>query len=115
MMLLDMSTLGAVKEFADQVTREVKVIDVVYLNAGVQNFPGYAPTVSKDGWEETLQVNAWSTVLLGLLLLPWLKVAGRGKARLSFTGSGSKFFFFCLLLLLLHSSRTLSTYVLDVV
>ena len=56
----------------DSLKEEVKLIDVVLLNAGV-----YKKTydVSPDGWEETLQVNTFSTILLGLLLLPWMKAS----------------------------------------
>ena len=35
-----------------------------------------------------MQVNVLSTALLALLLLPWLKSAGRGKAHLGIVGSG---------------------------
>lgn len=89
-MHLDMGTFAGVKEFADQISKEEKVIDAVFLNAGVQNMPGYAPTISKEGWENSLQVNTLSTALLAILLLPWIKNAGKGKAHLSFTGSGRK-------------------------
>lgn len=67
---LDMSTFAGVKTFVDGLKEEVKTIDVVLLNAGV-----YKTTydLSPNGWEETLQVNTLSTILLGLLLLPWMK------------------------------------------
>lgn len=84
-MHLDMSTLQGVRIFAEEVKREVHSIDFVLLNAGVNNLNG---RVSPDGWENSLQVNVLSTTLLALLLLPWLKVAGKGNARLSITGSG---------------------------
>lgn len=45
-------------------------LDVALLNAGVIQ-PGYH--VSKEGWEETLQVNVLGTALLALLLLPMLQ------------------------------------------
>ena len=90
-MHLEMGTFAGVKDFVDRLKKEESVIDLVLLNAGVQNFPGYPATVSKDGWENTLQVNTLSTLLLGVLLLPWMKVAGRGKAHMGFTGSGSGF------------------------
>lgn len=86
---LDMATFAGVKDFVGRLEKEESVIDVVFLNAGVQSFPGYAPTVSEDGWEMTLQVNTLSSILLGVLLLPWMKTAGKGKAHMAFTGSGS--------------------------
>ncbi|CAH0050431.1 unnamed protein product [Clonostachys solani] len=45
-------------------------LDVAVLNAGTNN-PIF--TTTKEGWEETIQVNAVSTALLGLLLEEWLK------------------------------------------
>jgi NAD(P)-dependent dehydrogenase (short-subunit alcohol dehydrogenase family) len=84
-MYLDMSTFAGVREFAEKVKEKVRCIDTVFLNAGVQNVSG---SVSKEGWENTLQVNVLSTALLALLLLPWMKTAGKGKAHLAFTGSG---------------------------
>lgn len=92
-MYLDMGTFAGVKDFVERLQKEEKVLDVVFLNAGVQTFPGFAPTVSKDGWEMTLQVNSLSTILLGLLLLPWLKTVGKGEARMGFTGSGRMYSF----------------------
>lgn len=84
-MHLDMGTFKGVADFADRVTDEMLRIDFVLLNAGVQNMKG---AVSDDGWENTLQVNVLSTALLGLLLLPWMKIAGKGQARLGIVGSG---------------------------
>jgi NAD(P)-dependent dehydrogenase (short-subunit alcohol dehydrogenase family) len=85
---LDMSTFAGVKTFVDALTKDVKSIDIVLLNAGV-----YKNTYEKspDGWEETLQVNTLSTVLLGLLLLPWMKKSKPPNARpqhLGFVSSG---------------------------
>jgi NAD(P)-dependent dehydrogenase (short-subunit alcohol dehydrogenase family) len=85
---LDMSTFAGVKTFVDSLKEDVKTIDVVLLNAGV-----YKRTydLSPDGWEETLQVNTLSTILLGLLLLPWMKASPPegGKAQhLGFVSSG---------------------------
>jgi NAD(P)-dependent dehydrogenase (short-subunit alcohol dehydrogenase family) len=85
-MELDMSTLASTKEFAETVKKEVKKIDVVLLNAGVLN-KGYK--AGKEGFEETIQVNVLSTALLALLLLPWIKEAGGGKAHLGFVTSGT--------------------------
>ena len=80
-----MSTLAGTKAFADKVREEVKEIDVVILNAGVFNL---AFRQAAGGYEETIQVNILSTALLGLLLLPWMKEAGKGKAHLGVVTSG---------------------------
>lgn len=84
--VLDMSTFAGVKQFANSVTKDVEKIDVVLLNAGVFNTKW---KLGEEGYEETIQVNVLSTVLLGLLLLPWVKKAGGGSAHLGFVGSGN--------------------------
>lgn len=84
-MELDMSSLETTKKFVDNVKQELETIDYVILNAGL------FPTVFKkldSGWEETLQVNVLSTALLAILLLPWMKTAGRGQSHLVFVTSG---------------------------
>lgn len=55
------------------------------LNAGLLNT---THALSADGYEETIQVSVLSTALLALLLLPWMKVAGKGRAHLGFVTSG---------------------------
>jgi NAD(P)-dependent dehydrogenase (short-subunit alcohol dehydrogenase family) len=87
MMHLDMLTFESVVEFADRVKEEVKEIDVVYLNAGVLNMKA-EKVISPEGWEVTIQINVLSTALLAILLVPWMKVAGKGQAHLAFSGSG---------------------------
>jgi NAD(P)-dependent dehydrogenase (short-subunit alcohol dehydrogenase family) len=76
---LDMSTFAGVTKFVDALGKELKGkevkgigkgVDVVLLNAGVHKI---TYEVSPDGWEETLQVNTFSTILLALLLLPLLR------------------------------------------
>ena len=84
-MVLDMSTFVATKVFADKVTEEVKAIDYVLLNAGVLNTEF---KMGSEGFEETIQINVLSTALLALLLLPWIKQVGKGKAHLGFVTSG---------------------------
>ncbi|PGH28197.1 hypothetical protein AJ80_00087 [Polytolypa hystricis UAMH7299] len=85
---LDMGNFKSVKEFADRVNKEVVRLDSAVLNAGSLQ---RAYKVSPDGWEETLQVNTLSTVLLGLLLLPKLRANSTldDPAHLSFVSSGS--------------------------
>ncbi|KAE8452795.1 hypothetical protein EG329_013067 [Mollisiaceae sp. DMI_Dod_QoI] len=84
-MELDMSTFVGVKTFADKVKKEVSKIDYVLLNAGMMstNF-----RLGKEGFEESIEVNTLSTTLLALLLLPWMKEAGHGKAHLGVVTSG---------------------------
>ncbi|KAI1781022.1 NAD(P)-binding protein [Hypoxylon cercidicola] len=70
---LDMSRYASVVAFAQEV-RNVRQgrggLDCVILNAGVA---GVDFKLADEGWEQNIQVNALSTALLGLLLLPWLK------------------------------------------
>lgn len=86
-MLLDMGNYDSVKSFAGSVAK-LERLDAVMLNAGIH--PAKFST-SQYGWNETFQVNTFSTVLLALLLLPVLqKTAGKtGIAHLEFTGSGT--------------------------
>jgi len=69
---LDMAQFSSVEAFAKAVSGKVDQIDVAVLNAGIAA-PSYK--LSPDGYETTLQVNALSTALLGLLLLPKLREA----------------------------------------
>lgn len=69
---LDMISYDSIKSFARRVSDELERLDIVVLNAGV-HMVKYEE--SKYGWEQTLQVNTLSTVLLGLLLLPKLKAS----------------------------------------
>jgi hypothetical protein len=59
-------------------------------NAGIHDFEY---KLSPDGWVSVLQVNTLSTMLLGLLLLPWLrKTKIKGQIQhLGFTSSSSHF------------------------
>jgi NAD(P)-dependent dehydrogenase (short-subunit alcohol dehydrogenase family) len=84
-MELEMSTFAGTKLFADKVKAEVMTIDHVILNAGILNT---AFKLGSEGFEETIQINVLSTALLALLLLPWMKEAGKGKAHLGFVTSG---------------------------
>jgi NAD(P)-dependent dehydrogenase (short-subunit alcohol dehydrogenase family) len=79
---LDLASFASVAAFAKKVRAEAPEVDVAFLNAGVATWV-FAHT--EDGWETMLQVNALSTALLGLLLLPIMR-GGRGK-KIVFTGS----------------------------
>ncbi len=85
---LDMGEFASVKAFADRVDANVARLDAVILNAGQTNS---AWGKSIEGWEQTLQVNTISTVLLALLLLPKLLVTADAKqpAHLNFISSGT--------------------------
>lgn len=87
-LVLDMDTFSGVQSFVKDVEAEVKTIDVVLLNAGVHMFDF---ELSPDGWEKDLQVNTLSTMLLGLLLMEWMKsVKKPGQVQhLGFTGSST--------------------------
>ncbi|KAF2116494.1 short-chain dehydrogenase/reductase family protein-like protein [Lophiotrema nucula] len=68
---LDMTSYDSVVAFAQRAAT-LDHLDIAVLNAGVHKVP-FAP--SKYGWEEDLQVNALSTTLLSILLLPKLKAS----------------------------------------
>lgn len=78
-LVLNMSTFAGVRRFVDALKSQVRSLDGAILNAGtIQS----KYVQSADGWEETLQVNALSTFLLGVLVLPLLLAAaeeGEGK------------------------------------
>jgi retinol dehydrogenase 12 len=64
---VDYDSFSSVREFATRVKAELKCLDIAILNAGVSKA---AFELSPEGWEESIQVNVLSTVLLALLLLP---------------------------------------------
>ncbi|KAI1759343.1 hypothetical protein GGR53DRAFT_527500 [Hypoxylon sp. FL1150] len=89
LMRLDMGSYASCVAFVDELRRSYggKGVDVVVLNAGRMS-PNYE--TSAEGWEQTIQVNALSTILLGLLLLPWMKeerAHRESPAHLVFTSS----------------------------
>ncbi|KAH8895505.1 NAD(P)-binding protein [Thozetella sp. PMI_491] len=71
---LDMASFESVRAFAARAVKELDRLDIVLLNAAVSK-DAFTPT--SDGWDETLQVNVYSTVLLALLLLPKLRQTSR--------------------------------------
>ena len=84
---LDMDSYASIQAFAKRAA-ELPRLDAAVLNAGVYQA---AYETSPYDWEETLQVNTLSTVLLGILLLPTLQAAVRADGArpvLEFTGSG---------------------------
>lgn len=68
--MLDMTDYDSIISFTQKVNNELPRLDAAILNAAVMKKQASS---SKYGWEETLQVNTLSTVLLGLLLLPKMK------------------------------------------
>ena len=66
---LELSSFQSVKDFASRID-EVGKLDIALLNAGIWNRDFVK---SPGNWEETLQVNTFSTSLLALLLLSKLK------------------------------------------
>jgi len=76
---LDMGDYASIRAFAERADVELESLDVVVLNAGVHNT---SYQTGRYGWEADLQVNALSTTLLALLLLPKL----RQTKKLSNTG-----------------------------
>jgi len=76
--LVDLSKFASVSAFAEAFIRDGSQIDILVYNAGVA-YPHYVST--GDGWEETIQVNHLSAVLLTTLLLPCLlKAASSGSS-----------------------------------
>ncbi|KAI1110621.1 hypothetical protein F5Y14DRAFT_345533 [Nemania sp. NC0429] len=76
-LLLDLNRYDSCTGFVDELKKSLKgpaALDIVLLNAGLIN---PHREVSPEGWEQTVQVNAISTALLGLLLLAWMR-EGRG-------------------------------------
>lgn len=84
--LIDLSNFASVQAFAARL--QDTPVDILIANAAIGQ-PNFVTT--KDGWEETLQVNHLSTALLCLLLLPNLARAARehnSYSRLVVTSSG---------------------------
>lgn len=71
---LDMGDYGSIRAFAERASTELQRLDVAVLNAGVHHT---SYTRGRYGWEADLQVNALSTTLLALLLLPKLRETGK--------------------------------------
>lgn len=87
--IVDLASFASVQDFADRVIKELDTLDIAVLNAAVTK-SAFTPT--SDGWEETVQVNTLSTVLLALLILPKLKASSVGGVgdqvpRLEFVAS----------------------------
>ena len=82
-----MNNYKSITDFVETINAGYQYLDVALLNAGISN---RVYTISPEGWEETLQVNTISTTLLGLLLLPKLRVPKRdqGNAHMIIVSSG---------------------------
>ena len=81
---LDMSTFESTKVFADKVTNNIKEIDFVCLNAGAISTKH---KIGEEGYETMIEISVLTTTFLALLLLPWMKEAGRGNAHLGIVTS----------------------------
>lgn len=84
---LDMNSYDSIVAFAQR-AGELDRLDVVILNAGVHRAKF---GTAQYGWEEDLQVNALSSTLLAILLLPKLKATRRFSEKipvLEFVNSG---------------------------
>lgn len=86
--IVELASFGSVAAFANRAMKELGTLDIAVLNAGVSNTQY---KLTDDGWEETLQVNHLSTVLLALLLLPKLRQSSGPDftSRLSIVASRS--------------------------
>jgi NAD(P)-dependent dehydrogenase (short-subunit alcohol dehydrogenase family) len=85
---LNMSSIESVKVFVEKIRTKYADLDTAILNAGTLQLKW---TKSEDGYEEVIQVNTISTVLLGMLLLPVLEQSSTLKqpAHLTFVSSGT--------------------------
>lgn len=91
-MILDMNRYDSVVAFAEDL-KKIKAgrggIDFILLNAAVIQSRFLQ---SPEGWQEELQVNTLSSVLLALLLMPWLRAERKNRtapAHLAFTTSSA--------------------------
>jgi len=67
--LIDLSQFASVVAFANAFTRDGSQIDILVYNAAVAM---HTYSATGDGWEESIQVNHLSVMLLTVLLLPCL-------------------------------------------
>lgn len=79
----DLADLQSVKAACDAVMKETDYLDVLIYNAGIWNF-SFRET--KDGLEETWQVNVLSHVLITNLLISQLKKGSDPKILLTASG-----------------------------
>ncbi|PWY93950.1 NAD(P)-binding protein [Aspergillus sclerotioniger CBS 115572] len=79
---LDLSSYGSVRSFANEIRKEVDVLDLLVLNAGSAFFAGFERGV--EGHERTVQNMFLSNVLLLLELLGLLE---RSAGRVTWVGS----------------------------
>ncbi|VDC06484.1 unnamed protein product [Peniophora sp. CBMAI 1063] len=90
--LVDLSSFESVQAFADGIERDALAIDIVVYNAGVVMKEHQA---TADGWEQTIQVNVLSALLLPVLLIPAAQRAAaehpESKPRLVIVGSDVHF------------------------
>ena len=73
---LNYDSFHSVRTFCDRVKKDVPRLDIVILNAGVSKAQF---ELSGEGWEDSIQVNVLSTVLLALRLLPVLKAGSTAQ------------------------------------
>ncbi|KAI4641219.1 hypothetical protein J4E93_008098 [Alternaria ventricosa] len=85
---LNMDSYDSIVKFSQRAITELDHLDVAILNIGIFN-TSYKQ--SEYGWEQDLQVNTLSTILLGILLLPKLKESQKQSGKipvLQFVNSG---------------------------
>ncbi|XP_048479149.1 retinol dehydrogenase 11 [Plutella xylostella] len=73
---LDLASLASVRQFADNILKTEKRLDVLINNAGST---GFGFTKTEDGLVTGMQVNHFASVLLTSLLLPLLKASAPSR------------------------------------
>ncbi|KAH7174537.1 uncharacterized protein B0J16DRAFT_182924 [Fusarium flagelliforme] len=83
---LDLSSFTSIKEFASELLKEAKQLDLLFLNAGISST---APSLTKDGYESQFGVNYLGHALLTQLLMPALLETTKSgkKVRIMSTSS----------------------------
>lgn len=82
-MQLDLADFASIKDFADQIKRKYRKINVLIHNAGVMHVDRFE---TKDGFEETFQINYLAPIYLTSLLLEVLAAAK--PSRVVYVSSG---------------------------
>jgi len=87
---LDLASYQSTIAFADRVKHELERVDGIVQNATAAN----GEWILSEGWESTIMVNVLGTILLAVLLMPYLEQCGKRlniQPRISLITSGLGF------------------------